>query len=46
LNCGFGRDVDKRVVTVPEIRETGQYTVEIKLHPEVTAPVKINVIAK
>ncbi|BBM97441.1 large subunit ribosomal protein L9 [Marchantia polymorpha subsp. ruderalis] len=46
IRAQTGRDVDKRVVTVPEIREVGQYTVEVKLHPEVIAPVKINVIAK
>ncbi|CAM6093350.1 unnamed protein product [Calypogeia fissa] len=46
IKAQTGRDVDKRVVTVPEIRETGQYTVEVKLHPEVIAPVKISVIAK
>ncbi|KAL3701120.1 hypothetical protein R1sor_019142 [Riccia sorocarpa] len=46
IRAQTGRDVDKRVVTVPEIREVGQYVVEIKLHPEVIAPVKINVIAK
>jgi len=40
------RDVDKRLVTVPEIRETGEYVAEIKLHPDVTARVRLNVYAK
>lgn len=39
------RDVDKRVVTLPEIRETGEYIAELKLHPEVTARVRLNVYA-
>jgi large subunit ribosomal protein L9 len=37
-------EVDKRGITVPEIRKTGTYKVEIKLHPEVTATVNIEVI--
>ena len=40
------RDVDKRLVAVPEIRETGEYVAEIKLHPDVTARVRLNVYAK
>eukprot|EP01018_Ginkgo_biloba_P021225 Gb_34312 [translate_table: standard] len=39
------RDIDKRIITLPEIREVGQYIAEIKLHPEVTAQVRLNVIA-
>ncbi|XWS28670.1 hypothetical protein CRYUN_Cryun25bG0090900 [Craigia yunnanensis] len=31
------RDVDKRIVSLPEMRETGEYIAELKLHPEVTA---------
>ncbi|PSB00481.1 50S ribosomal protein L9 [Merismopedia glauca] len=38
------QEVDKRGITVPEIRKTGTYKVEIKLHPEVTATVEIEVI--
>eukprot|EP00271_Cylindrocystis_brebissonii_P008733 TRINITY_DN23216_c0_g1_i1.p1 TRINITY_DN23216_c0_g1~~TRINITY_DN23216_c0_g1_i1.p1 ORF type:complete len:257 (-),score=41.86 TRINITY_DN23216_c0_g1_i1:295-969(-) len=37
------RTVDKRDVDVPEIKEIGFYDVSIKLHPEVTVTVKINV---
>jgi large subunit ribosomal protein L9 len=40
------RDVDKKLVTVPEIREIGEYVAEIKLHPDVTARVRLNVYAK
>ena len=39
------RDVDKRIVSLPEIRETGEYIAELKLHPEVTARVRVNVFA-
>lgn len=39
------RDVDKRIVSLPDIRETGEYIAELKLHPEVTAQVRLNVYA-
>ncbi|EAZ25125.1 hypothetical protein OsJ_08925 [Oryza sativa Japonica Group] len=39
IKSQLNRDVDKRLVTVPEIREIGEYIAEIKLHPEVTAQV-------
>ncbi|XP_045827858.1 50S ribosomal protein L9, chloroplastic [Trifolium pratense] len=39
------REVDKRIVTLPEIRETGEYIAELKLHPEVTAKVRVFVSA-
>jgi len=41
----ISREVDKRIVDLPEIRETGEYIAELKLHPEVTAKVKVNVLA-
>jgi large subunit ribosomal protein L9 len=36
-------EVDKRGITVPDISKTGIYQVEVKLHPEVTAVVDIEV---
>lgn len=39
------RDVDKRIITVPDIRETGEYIAELKLHPEVTAQVRLIISA-
>lgn len=39
------RDVDKKIVNLPEIRETGEYVAELKLHPEVTARVRLTVYA-
>ncbi|KAK4753764.1 hypothetical protein SAY87_001868 [Trapa incisa] len=45
IKAQLQREVDKRIVFVPEIRETGEYVAELKLHPEVTARVRINVFA-
>ncbi|XP_065869340.1 large ribosomal subunit protein bL9c [Euphorbia lathyris] len=45
IKAQLQRDVDKRFVSLPEIRETGEYVAELKLHPEVTARVKLNVYA-
>ncbi len=41
-----GQDVDRHNITVPEVRKTGSYTVELKLHPEVTAQLSIQVVAQ
>ncbi|MGL5871008.1 MAG: 50S ribosomal protein L9 [Xenococcaceae cyanobacterium] len=38
-----GMEVDKKGITVPEINKTGIYQVQVKLHPEVTATVDIQV---
>ncbi len=35
--------IDHRDITVPDIRKTGTYDVAIKLHPEVTAAIKLQV---
>lgn len=45
IKAQLQRDVDKRDISLPEIRETGEYIAELKLHPEVTARVKLNVYA-
>ena len=39
-----GQDVDRRNITVDDIKQTGEYTVEIKLHPDVTATIRLQVI--
>ncbi|GAB4135074.1 MAG: 50S ribosomal protein L9 [Cyanobacteria bacterium J069] len=44
LQAAIGQEVDRRVITVPEVRKLGTYKVEIKLHPEVTATVDIQVV--
>lgn len=36
-----GRSIDKRLVTLPEIKETGTYTATVKLHPEVVGEFRI-----
>ena len=38
------KEIDRRNIIVPEIHETGQYKVEVKLHKEVTAEINIEVI--
>lgn len=40
-----GQEVDRRGITIPDIRKLGTYKAEIKLHPEVTAQVEIEVVA-
>ena len=39
-----GHEVDRRNIDMPEIRKLGTYTVEVKLHPEVMAQVKLEVL--
>lgn len=39
-----GQEIDRRGITLPDIRKTGVYKAEIKLHPEVTAIVDIQVV--
>ncbi|XP_062172270.1 large ribosomal subunit protein bL9c [Alnus glutinosa] len=45
IKAQLQRDVDKRNVSLPEIRETGEYIAELRLHPEVIARVRLNVYA-
>jgi large subunit ribosomal protein L9 len=40
------QEVDRRHIHAPEVRKIGDYTAEIKLHPEVTAVVKLAVVAQ
>jgi large subunit ribosomal protein L9 len=40
-----GLDIDRKVITIPEISKLGVYQAEIKLHPEVTGTIEIQVAA-
>ncbi len=44
IQASTGQEVDRREITLPDIHQLGTYKVEIKLHPEVSAVVEINVI--
>ena len=37
--------VDKRHINVPEVHRTGSYKVQVKLHPEVTAEINLEVVS-
>jgi len=42
----MGYEIDRKRITVPEIREVGNFTAVLDLHKEVKAQVKIEVVAK
>jgi large subunit ribosomal protein L9 len=44
IQAATGVELDRRTITVPEIHQIGSYKVEIKLHPEVSASVDIQVV--
>lgn len=44
IQQAIGQEVDRRGITLPDIGNTGTYKAEVKLHPEVTATVEINVV--
>ncbi|MBW4471593.1 MAG: 50S ribosomal protein L9 [Stenomitos rutilans HA7619-LM2] len=39
------QEIDRRGITLPDIHQLGSYKAEVKLHPEVTATVEIQVVA-
>jgi large subunit ribosomal protein L9 len=43
IQANAGQEVDRRGITLPEISQTGFYKAEVKLHPEVTATVEVQV---
>jgi len=40
----IGQEIDRRGITLPDISKTGTYRADVKLHPEVTATVEIQVV--
>lgn len=40
-----GQELDRRGITLPDISKLGFYKAQIKLHPEVTAEVEVQVVA-
>jgi large subunit ribosomal protein L9 len=39
-------EIDRKTLSVPEIRKLGTYTVDVKLHSEVSATVTVEVVAE
>lgn len=44
IQSATGLEIDRRSITVPDIHQLGVYKVDIKLHPEVSATVDIQVV--
>lgn len=44
IQGAINQEVDRRGITLPDISKTGTYKAEVKLHPEVTATVDIQVV--
>jgi large subunit ribosomal protein L9 len=45
IQASMGIELDRRIITVPDIHKLGTYKVDIKLHPEVSATLDIQVVA-
>lgn len=46
IQAAINQEVDRRGITLPDISKTGTYKAEVKLHPEVSAIVDIQVVAE
>jgi large subunit ribosomal protein L9 len=46
LQAASGIEVDRRSLSAPEIRRLGTYTADLKLHPEVTVAITVEVVAE
>jgi large subunit ribosomal protein L9 len=44
LQTASGLEIDRRSLSVPEIRKLGTYTIDLKLHAEVIATVTVEVV--
>ena len=45
IEAATKKEVDRRDITVPDIHRTGSYKVQVKLHPEVTAEINLEVLS-
>jgi large subunit ribosomal protein L9 len=45
IEAATKKDLDRRDITVPDIHRTGSYKVHVKLHPEVTAEINLEVVS-
>ena len=45
IEAATKKDVDRRDIAVPDIHRTGSYKVQVKLHPEVTAEINLEVLS-
>jgi large subunit ribosomal protein L9 len=46
IKATAGQEVDRREITLPDIRKLGTYTAEIKLHTDVVAKIQLEVESK
>lgn len=44
IKAATNQEIDRREITVPEIHKLGVYKVDIKLHPEVSSTIEIQVV--
>lgn len=44
IQAATGHEIDRRGITVPEVRKLGTYRIDVKLHPDVIAVVEIEVV--
>ncbi|MEN9207772.1 MAG: 50S ribosomal protein L9 [Gloeomargarita sp. GMQP_bins_120] len=44
IQAGTGQVVDRRDITIPDIRKLGTYEAQVRLHPEVMATVRFKVV--
>ena len=46
LKAKYGMDIDKRKITVDAVKNVGETEAVIKLYPEISAKIKLNIVAK
>lgn len=46
IQAAIQQEVDRRVISLPDINKLGTYKAQIKLHPDVTAVVDIQVVSQ